>query len=398
MKIVHIMNWYIPKTGYQENYLPLEQKKLGHDVEIVTSDRLPAFSGFERHIGKIHTNRIIGSGIFDDQGVTIYRLPPFIEIKNGGQILLLGLKKKLKELKPDIIHLHGAFTFLTLQIIYFNRNSNFNIVVDDHCHNNNFILDSFFKKIYIKSVKLFYNTYGGKVSFFMPVTFSSKSILESFLNIPDQKIELLHLGADTNFFKPSEKLREKGRRELGIGTNDILIITSGKFTKSKDIHILIKSFIDISRKFPNIKLLILGSGPEDYMNHLKKVIDCAKIKNRVIFHDFVPNFELPKYYNAADIGVWPGDHTITAVEAASGGLPVIVPSSDLAYKVLFQMGAAIGYERGNEIDLAKKLGLLIQDKKMMDEIRVHALNAATTVLSWKVIARKSIEIYENAIN
>jgi len=46
MKIVHLMSWYMPNMGYQENYLPAEQKKLGHDVEIITSDRYTPFLSF----------------------------------------------------------------------------------------------------------------------------------------------------------------------------------------------------------------------------------------------------------------------------------------------------------------------------------------------------------------
>ena len=118
MKIVHVMNWYIPGMGYQENYLPAEQKKLGHDVEIVTSDRLPPYKGYERHIGKIVGKRIVGAGTFEDNGIKIHRLPIFFEIESGGQLFLKGLKKKLKQLEPDIVQAHGAFSLLTLQVIF----------------------------------------------------------------------------------------------------------------------------------------------------------------------------------------------------------------------------------------------------------------------------------------
>jgi hypothetical protein len=50
MKIVHVMNWYIPNMGYQENILPAEQKKLGHEVYIITSDRIPHYSGYDRNV------------------------------------------------------------------------------------------------------------------------------------------------------------------------------------------------------------------------------------------------------------------------------------------------------------------------------------------------------------
>ena len=41
MRIVHVNQFYIPGLSYQENILPHEQAKLGHEVWILTSDRLP---------------------------------------------------------------------------------------------------------------------------------------------------------------------------------------------------------------------------------------------------------------------------------------------------------------------------------------------------------------------
>ena len=64
MKIVHVMNWYIPNMGYQENFLPSEQKKLGYDVEIITSDRIPSFKEFR---GEIRDDeQLIGEGLFEE--------------------------------------------------------------------------------------------------------------------------------------------------------------------------------------------------------------------------------------------------------------------------------------------------------------------------------------------
>ena len=85
------MNWYIPNMGYQENYLPAEQKKLGHDVEIITTDRFPAYKGFKNHVGKLHKNRIVGTGTFKDNDVIIHRLPTIFEFR-GGQIIVQRFK------------------------------------------------------------------------------------------------------------------------------------------------------------------------------------------------------------------------------------------------------------------------------------------------------------------
>ena len=107
MKIVHVMNWYIPGMGYQENFLPAEQKKLGHDVYIIASDRVPQYKGYERNVGKTIGERVWGR-VLSESGVTVYRLATVFEVVNGGQVIVRGLYKLLKELKPDVVQIEAC--------------------------------------------------------------------------------------------------------------------------------------------------------------------------------------------------------------------------------------------------------------------------------------------------
>jgi glycosyltransferase involved in cell wall biosynthesis len=362
------MSWYIPKMGYQENFLAAEQKKLGVNVEIITSDRVPEYKGYERNVGSIIGGRIIGTGIFEENNVKIHRLPSLFEM--NGQILLKGLIKKLKQLKPDIVQAHGAFSPLTLQVILCSTYLNYSVFVDDHSHETNFYIDSLATRMYIILIKLFYFRYGNRVCFWMPVTYSAKQILQSVLKIPDNKITLLPLGADQSRFKKSKELRKIGRNESGIKDDSLLILSSGKFDERKDIYFLIKAFEKVCEEYPNIYLLLLGSGSEEYIIKLKDMINSAGLDSNVIFKNFVPNSELSKYYNAADIGVWPGDPSITVIEAVATGLPVIIPKNDPAYQVLVESNQNMRYK-------------LIENN----------LNLVEKTLSWNKVAEKSISIY-----
>jgi len=391
IKIVHIMSWYIPKMGYQENFLAAEQKKLGVNVEIITSDRVPEYKGYERNVGSIIGGRIIGTGIFEENNVKIHRLPSLFEM--NGQILLKGLIKKLKQLKPDIVQAHGAFSPLTLQVILCSTYLNYSVFVDDHSHETNFYIDSLATRMYIILIKLFYFRYGNRVCFWMPVTYSAKQILQSVLKIPDNKITLLPLGADQSRFKKSKELRKIGRNESGIKDDSLLILSSGKFDERKDIYFLIKAFEKVCEEYPNIYLLLLGSGSEEYIIKLKDMINSAGLDSNVIFKNFVPNSELSKYYNAADIGVWPGDPSITVIEAVATGLPVIIPKNDPAYQVLVESNASICFERRNVDSLSTAILKLIKNQNMRYKLIENNLNLVEKTLSWNKVAEKSISIY-----
>ena len=105
---------------------------------------------------------------------------------------------------------------------------------------------------------------------------------------------------------------------------------------------------------------------------------------------------LPTLYNAADIGVWPGDHSITVLEAAATGLPVIVPSADSAYSVLFDAGAAMGFERGAVLSLRDALLTLLENENQRSTLGDKAARLASDELSWRKIAQNSLVIYRSS--
>ena len=102
MKIVHICQYYNDGYGYQENLLPRYQKKLGHDVKVITSDRMSYFAGEK-------DPKIMGTRRFEDSGVPIERLPIWAEFK-GRFVWFKGLDKTLQKEQPDYIFHHGVMS------------------------------------------------------------------------------------------------------------------------------------------------------------------------------------------------------------------------------------------------------------------------------------------------
>jgi len=106
-----------------------------------------------------------------------------------------------------------------------------------------------------------------------------------------------------------------------------------------------------------------------------------------------PHDQLPAIFNAADIGVWPGDAAITAIEALSCGLPIILPSNPgLSY--VANCNGATEFPRGNPKTLAEILASCINDPA--DDRKEIAAGCAEK-LSWHAIARDSIDIYHQCL-
>ena len=387
MRIVHVMSWYMPNMGYQENYLPAEQKKLGHDVEIIASDRIP-LNNRKRPDDRIYP------GIYYDKGVKIHRLPSLFEIRSVGALWLRGLNKKLIELNPDTVHAIGLMTFPTFQALRYNKKKKFKLFVDDHTDNDNFHVNTIFKKISLKLFEvLILPQLKREVVKFLPVNPFSERLLITKFNIPRSKIELAPLGADNELFRPDKEKRKEIRKKLGIEEDEILIISSGNFDQTKDIDILIKTMAKLCEKYENLKLLLLGKGPEDYMNMIYNKIKESRINQKILMHDFVQHEKLPGFYNAADIGVWPGKLGITIIEALAVGLPIVVCKSK-ATEFLISNDNGLSFERKDVSDLTTKLEKYVRDHEMRERHGKNSFELVKKELSWKALAKRSIEIYK----
>lgn len=121
-------------------------------------------------------------------------------------------------------------------------------------------------------------------------------------------------GVDGDMFHPME--RTVCRRELGFPEDGFIVAYTGTFSSNKGVDRLSQAL----KSCPDVYSVFMGQG------------DMAPDCDRILFQGRVPNDQVAKYLNAADVFVLPtrGEGCCNAiVEALSCGLPVI--SSDLPF-------------------------------------------------------------------
>jgi 1,2-diacylglycerol 3-alpha-glucosyltransferase len=96
----------------------------------------------------------------------------------------------------------------------------------------------------------------------------------------------------------------------------------GRISPHKGVHLLIKAFNIVRETLPKAKLLVVGKHTFDSYSKELKRLD----KGGVVFTGFIPDEELPYYYNACDIyatgSLWEG-FDMPAVEAQYCGKEVV---------------------------------------------------------------------------
>ena len=386
MNIVHVIDYFQPKIGYQEFFLAKYQKVIGHKVTVVTSDRFYPFSDYDRVVGKILGVRIRNSGSFTESGIHVVRLPVLFEFSAGHQLWLNSLEKTLKALKPDVIHCHNLYSLTSLRCALLKRHMDTCLVYDTHAatYNTDF-KRNFFSRVFHFGYNLFVKKEILKnASGIYAIGLEEQKFISKDFDLPENQIPLIPLGADTDLFNFSKGKRNEIRKKYNIG-NNILLIFSGKIIPGKRLDILLNA----QKGLKDTLLMIIGSGNAEYMLHLKE-----KFKNSgIIWLDFVANSNLPEYYSGADIGCWPGNPSNTMLEAMACGLPIVVPKWPES-EYLEKSGGVSYFKKDNASELRRILSKLINDVNYRKTRGQNAAKYLKLNLSWKKIAANTVNYYK----
>jgi FkbM family methyltransferase len=121
----------------------------------------------------------------------------------------------------------------------------------------------------------------------------------------------------------AQAISETAKRDLRIrlGIQGCVFLCVSRLWRAKGIFVLLEAFARARADHPDISLLLIGDGPDE-----AEVGAMASAIPGVVMHPFVQTGDLPQYYAASDVFVFPtlGDpHGQVVEEAHAAGLPII---------------------------------------------------------------------------
>ena len=192
-----------------------------------------------------------------------------------------------------------------------------------------------------------------------------------------------------------KKVIEQIKKENGIKKSDRVLIYLGRIGPEKSIDFLIKAMPKLIKKDKNIKLLIVGPGPEE--DNLKKLAKDLDLEKDVIFTGGVHWEDVPYYYACGEILVTASTYEtqgLTMVEGMATSLaPVCINDPALTSCVTDKIDGLVFNDEEEYID---EIMALIKDKKLLEEIQTNARRRAEDYSS-KAYASKVIEVYKEAM-
>ncbi len=385
MRIVHVIDYFQPKLGYQETFLARAQAKLGHDIYVVTSDRYnpQIYSENKKLLG----NRIKGAGCFNEEGIIVWRLKTLFELPHI--IWVLGLEKKVKELKPDLVIVHGVVNLQAIRIARLKKKlGNFKLVYDDHM---TFAASrSPMRVLYLPFRWFFAGLIQESADGLVGVSETSRMFMHKKYGFPLERIAFISLAADSELFRFNPSARKEMRKRLSIDDDDTVFIYAGKTVPVKGPHLLVKAALELMERHNNLKVILVGNGPPEYIQEMKQSVEAAGRQDRFIWLAAVPNRELPGLYSAVDVAVWPREASLSMLEAMACNLPVIISdTSEVTERISNNNGLV--YRGDDASDLARQMERLT-NPELRKEMGANGRRLVEEKLSWEVIARQFLEL------
>ena len=255
-----------------------------------------------------------------------------------------GLKKILKEINPDIIHVRSR---VPAWLVYF-ANKSLNIKVVSTVHGFNSVG--------------FYSSIMQKADAVICVSNSIKEYIQKYYQTSENKITVIPRGIDLELFNPrniDETFIENFKKEFDL--KDKFVVSSvGRVTQLKDYETFIKAILLAKKEIPNVVGLIVGgvrSDKEDYLKSLKSLIKELDLENNIIFTGSQSKIE--QIYALSDVVISsskkPESFGRAVAESICMNKPVIATNHGGVKDIIIENENGFFFEVGDDKELADNI-------------------------------------------
>lgn len=390
MKIGVVSAHYLPEIGYQEVHLARAYARLGYTVKVFTTTTGIDLGG---KVGKHN----YPPGLSKDQtyGHEVLRLTSY---SYKSKAYSSKLRKAVEDFAPDVLVILGVAKVFPVSLLsgklrntkivtlygdageYLERNT-LSQKVKAFIHETGYTLVK--KPLYLKAIKhgdlVVLNTPETHEYFLSFVPPQLKSTYES-------KKLLLNLGFDPDEYFFDANARAAKRKELSIANDEIVLMTSTRINKRKNLEKVVELILAMRKKGKKVKYILVGFLGDAYEKELKAFIHSQADPQAFICYPFLNSNEIQKLYCAADAGIWL-KAAISIQEAMGTGLPIILEDKPIVNHLLKPGHNGWFYTKDTfDITIEKAVDQLIQ--KGTDRGQLAQENASW--LSYDSIGKKII--------
>jgi len=227
------------------------------------------------------------------------------------------------------------------------------------------------------------------------VSNSEKRNLEKNIGIPEEKISVVYNGVDHQKFralKNKDEIIEELRLKYGIPGKFVFHLSS--FHPKKNVPTLLRAFQSLKKNYEVEHKLVL-CGPQDkYSRKVSPLVSLLNLNKDVSYIGYIPETDLPKFYNAADFFAFPSLHEsfgLPILEAMASGCPVLTSKAYSMPEIAGNSAVLINPSDAQEI--ADAMYEMTVNHKLRQDCRRKGLERAK-LFTWKKCAEEYVRIYK----
>jgi glycosyltransferase involved in cell wall biosynthesis len=225
---------------------------------------------------------------------------------------------------------------------------------------------------------------------------SSKRDAVRLLNVNPANIQVVPPGVEPDFFRtiPPNAL-ENFRRTKNLPEHFVLFL--GTREPRKNIPTLIRAFVKAKRAAQLPHALVLAGGRGWLDESVERTIQELDVADHILFPGFVAHAELPWWYRAADVFVYPSQYEgfgMPALEALASGTPVITSNVSSLPEAVGDAALLVNPRAPEQI--ADALIRLLTDEALRRECAARGPQHARQ-FTWTRAAQLTADTYRRAL-
>jgi len=399
MKILHILDHSIPlHSGYtfRTRAILEQQRKLGWETYHITS---------AKHVGS-------RASVETFDGLTFYRsVPPEGLFANFPilnqwtivQSLQQRLDEIIPEIRPDILHAHSpALNGLAalkiakkygIPLVYECRAFWEDAAVDHGTTSEGSLRYRMTKAL---------ETYVFKHA--NAVTTICEGLKNDIINrgVHADKVTVIPNAVDIDKFTFGEKADVDLVRQLKLDGKLVLGFI-GSFYAYEGLLLLLDALPEIIDKQPNVRLLLIGGGPQ--LKAIKQKVESLALNETVVLPGRVPHDQVQRYYNLVDIFVYPRMAMrltdlvtpLKPLEAMAQGRLLVASDVGGHRELIRDRETGYLFKAGDRLSLAQTVLQALADQSHWDAIRHAGRLYVEQERNWRRSVSNYQSVYGNAL-
>jgi phosphatidylinositol alpha-1,6-mannosyltransferase len=201
-------------------------------------------------------------------------------------------------------------------------------------------------------------------------------------------------GVDLEAYRPNAGGSEI-RERLGLAADTPVLFAMQRLSPEKRVEVVIESFAIVSRKHPEARLVVGGTGPS--LSDLQALAQKLGLADTVLFTGYIPDDDLPRYYAACDIFVFHSAYEtfgIVLAEAMAAGKPIVSVNHTAIPDVVSDRDTGILVPPFDPAAMARAISELIDDPNERARLGANGRMFAESNLSWDRVAAMYEDVFE----